>query len=455
MSDVKDYHSNNWVIPYLVSAFLILNFFTETGSEDINLALRKPTKQSSTHYYFKSKYAVDGDFGNNIYRENALCAQTKGSTNDSPWLWWMVDLQKIYTVGSFSYTCRIDADHYQNKMIAVEVSTVDPTTLNGFPGRTNASECLVRNETLAHKIPRFTLQCEKPVKGRYVRVVKYKLGSTKLTICEFEIFEKVKGVRQPTTNRKNVALNKPTSTDGKTFHTRKPGEQQGASPVMAVDGNRDGYSGSQGNCFSSGKSEPFAIFLIDLLDVYIVDTIFITNNIFKPENLKNFTVEVSMLVPTTTITEYSDDYSAQVCHRQIETVPFGYTVCYKCKQPIIGRYVRLVKFIEETSVLNLCELEVYGTRYVKPQPPNGCTISPTRWRLDFVKSQGHVPNPIRVSDQILTNACIRERVMEGVDSSTLFIQMDLLRKTCLFLNNVNEGENFASSYWVIYKLVIY
>lgn len=122
--------------------------------------------------------------------------------------------------------------------------------------------------TIPFKIPRFALQCEKPVNGRCVRVVKYPLTSN-LMICEFEVYGEVKGVRNPTIDRQNLALNKPTSINGATFHGRPPGKVQPRSPFMAVDGNRDGYSSALVKCFCTDKAADIFMFLVDLGDVYI------------------------------------------------------------------------------------------------------------------------------------------------------------------------------------------
>ena len=56
-----------------------------------NLALRKPTKQSSTLKTFTSSKAVDGD--------KAYCLSTHStSTTKSQHPWWQVDLQAVYEI---------------------------------------------------------------------------------------------------------------------------------------------------------------------------------------------------------------------------------------------------------------------------------------------------------------------------------------------------------------------
>lgn len=85
----------------------------------------------------------------------------------------------------------------------------------------------------------------------------------------------------------------------------------------------------------------------------------------------NFTIEVTMQVPSnvTGYPDYSDDADAKICHKQMEPVPMGYTVEYKCKERLIGRYVCLVKLMSKETV-SICELEVYGQPFVQAQNPN-------------------------------------------------------------------------------------
>ena len=71
----------------------------------INLALGKPTNQSSTESAHSSSYAVDG-----ILNTNALASPGCTSTNDPAGgpNWWMVDLEQTITIGYVVLTNRAD-----------------------------------------------------------------------------------------------------------------------------------------------------------------------------------------------------------------------------------------------------------------------------------------------------------------------------------------------------------
>ena len=71
----------------------------------VNLALNKPTNQSSTNHSYASSYAVDG-----LFNTNALSAPYCAVTSDPAGgpNWWMVDLQQVITIGYVVLTNRAD-----------------------------------------------------------------------------------------------------------------------------------------------------------------------------------------------------------------------------------------------------------------------------------------------------------------------------------------------------------
>lgn len=73
-----------------------------------DLALRKPTNQSSTfENLYTAEFAVDGNYGTDITVEK--CTHT--DTNDmNPW--WMVDLQTVYSITSIRIVNR-GPDYYK------------------------------------------------------------------------------------------------------------------------------------------------------------------------------------------------------------------------------------------------------------------------------------------------------------------------------------------------------
>ena len=71
----------------------------------INLALGKPTNQSSTHAFRSSSLAVDG-----ILNTDGMAAPGCAGTTDPAGgpNWWMVDLQQTITIGYVVLTNRAD-----------------------------------------------------------------------------------------------------------------------------------------------------------------------------------------------------------------------------------------------------------------------------------------------------------------------------------------------------------
>ena len=72
----------------------------------LNIALNKPTKQSSTFETYVSSLAVDGFSGTrNAEGTVFLCAQTQNGIQQE---WWVVDLQTEYKVDTIHIRGRTD-----------------------------------------------------------------------------------------------------------------------------------------------------------------------------------------------------------------------------------------------------------------------------------------------------------------------------------------------------------
>ena len=79
----------------------------------VNLALGKPTNQSSTMNMHSSRYAVDGMFNTNAGL-SPWCTNTNDPAGGSNW--WMFDLQQIILVGHVVLTNRADCCGKKNRM---------------------------------------------------------------------------------------------------------------------------------------------------------------------------------------------------------------------------------------------------------------------------------------------------------------------------------------------------
>lgn len=429
------------VLSWMIVLALCLIQLGSTRREE-NLALHKPAYSSKptkgfSSYKFKPEYLVDGHLGSSI-TSGDKCLES-GQPGQISWVWWMVDLQKIQTIRSVGFTARSDCCYERGRNLTVEVTTENPKTMKGFPGRTNASVCMTRLTTLPPFLENFILQCDTPVTGRFVRIVKYEI----ISLCEIAVYEHARGVKEPSTNRKNLAINKPTAIDSNDFTSNDLKPSLG-SPGMAVDGDREGYMGHKQPCFVKRAST--VSFLVDLEDIFVVDAIYITNEVVKyGKFLRNFSIEVSVKSPIT-LEGFPNATNSPVCHRQVDPVPIGYTVVYNCRQPIVGRYVRLVSFAENPDPLHLCEFEVYG------EPLKVVKSSARVSRFEFIKDKGSLNRLNSISGIRFIHSCARQHIKED-DNPARFSLTDLHTGSCYFLTNATDSKYLSGvSDWAIYEI---
>ncbi|XP_071089964.1 fucolectin-like [Haliotis cracherodii] len=155
---------------------LVSTLFSATGLDLPNLALSKPTKQSSVNEGRTSDRAVDGN--NNSGKTAESCAHGENAAEPSL-EWWQVDLQKIFVVLTVSVTNRGDSHYERLTNFTVEVHTSDPMTSNN----TGLQVCYLHEGTVGSGLT-VDLTCAVNTIGRYVRIVKYNSGDAPLTLCE-------------------------------------------------------------------------------------------------------------------------------------------------------------------------------------------------------------------------------------------------------------------------------
>ncbi|KAK6187443.1 hypothetical protein SNE40_005473 [Patella caerulea] len=145
-----------------------------------NIALGKPTVQSSTYVYenlpLSSALAVDGNRNSDAFQLS--CSHTAGG--DNPWL--QVDLERIYNITSVTIVNR--GDHREityGRMVDISILVYesDPTNTPATPG-----------PVICKFIPGIfgmtsrTFECDDVTEGRYVRINK---NSEILDVCELEV----------------------------------------------------------------------------------------------------------------------------------------------------------------------------------------------------------------------------------------------------------------------------
>nr|XP_034322465.1 fucolectin-1-like [Crassostrea gigas] len=140
-----------------------------------DLALRKPTKQSSTYYTYTAEYAVDGNYGTDLMNNKCQCTDT----NDiNPW--WMVDLQTVCFITSVRMVNRgpdssgIDSSH-RLRDVTVTVGMTESTVnivCGFFAGPGTLSQVVI-------------IDCPTIPEGRFVKISK---TTEYLTLCEVDVF---------------------------------------------------------------------------------------------------------------------------------------------------------------------------------------------------------------------------------------------------------------------------
>jgi len=149
------------------------------GSE-INMALGKPTSQSSTANSGVSSRAVDGNTNGN-YANNSV-TNTAGGTND----WWEVDLQGITNISSITLWNRTDCclDRLSNFYILTSAIPFASTALSTTLNDPNVSSTYVTNRPNPS---------ENYAINRFARYVRIQLSGTNiLSLAEVQVFSKVK-----------------------------------------------------------------------------------------------------------------------------------------------------------------------------------------------------------------------------------------------------------------------
>ncbi|XP_050407678.1 multiple epidermal growth factor-like domains protein 6 isoform X1 [Patella vulgata] len=145
-----------------------------------NVALNKPTWQSSTYAGDVSSRAVDGN--NNQYYSGGSCAITQNHINYN---WWCVDLKQSFDISSVKIFNRADDGINWMKGFEVRLSS---TSHCGEAGFTSASPCYKDHTSTAQSV--YTVnRCNQPsVPSLSARFVFVSIQREYLSICELQIF---------------------------------------------------------------------------------------------------------------------------------------------------------------------------------------------------------------------------------------------------------------------------
>ncbi|VDI02544.1 Hypothetical predicted protein [Mytilus galloprovincialis] len=150
---------------------------------DINVALRKPTKLSSTFEQYYSTFALDGDRSDRSVHGAFICAQSDSLDNQHSW--WVVDLQNVYVINDIDIFGRTDCcPHF---LANFDVEIILPTcTCNHWNNLEEGDTINCHYQATGSQ--RITITCPPNTKGRYVRIKRR--DSVYLNICEIEVYGK-------------------------------------------------------------------------------------------------------------------------------------------------------------------------------------------------------------------------------------------------------------------------
>ncbi|XP_064652913.1 uncharacterized protein LOC135503317 [Lineus longissimus] len=325
-----------------------------------NIAQDKPAAQNSdaAGYSGSARLAVDG-FRYTDPARNSMSLTPSGSLT-----WWSVDLLDTYHVRRMVVVNRDDERAEWLADFQALVSTAfSPHSINAVPYEI----CINGDEKMGPGEIRSQV-CPKKAEGRYVFVRKN--NGFPLSLCEVEVY-----ATQP---RKNLAHGKSAfmNTDILTSFS--------SSAPRATDGvyNNDFKFGS---CSSTAGTQEREWWAANLIDDYVVESVFITNRgdccAFR---LRKFYVS---LMDQFNAFDFDSNYF-RLCNDQRKTAGGLDIQELRCPPAASGRHVLVIKEGAKNEPLVLCEVEVYGKPVSKQtsleqQKIDGTYFGPTLQSLAY------------------------------------------------------------------------
>ncbi|XP_050403287.1 receptor-type tyrosine-protein phosphatase kappa isoform X2 [Patella vulgata] len=301
-----------------------------------NIALGKPTRQSSRYYNSKSSNAVDGNTDNKW--ENGHCSHTNNTGNE----WWCVDLQQIYDIDNIKLFNRVG---YENRLQGFEIKTSSSGTCNQT-GFRSATSCYIDTTTTTQDIYTIDICNQTTSTSVSARTLYVNVSSQPLTLCEVQIFS-----AKPT----NVALGQQSVQQNST--------NNGGIASRAVDGNTDSDYDNGKSCTHTTEGQS-GWWCVDLQQLYYFNQIKIYNrkNTTWWGRLKEFQIKIS----SSGQCNQTGFTSATSCYKDTTpTIQSVYNVT-GCNQgsstSFTGRTV-YVSSLKES--LTLCEVEIFAVPTVQ------------------------------------------------------------------------------------------
>ncbi|XP_055957092.1 cell death abnormality protein 1 isoform X2 [Patella vulgata] len=312
----------------LICLLISSHVYFVLGSGSFNVALNKPTWQSSTYRSGVSSRAVDGNTNQRWYGNS--CTETN---NNKAREWLCVDLKQSFDISSMKIFNRIDGGTNNIKGFEVRLSSTGNCDEGGF---ISATACYKDHTSTGQSI--YTIdRCNQPsVPSLSARFVFVSIKRQYLYICELQIF----------TGSFNVALNKPT------WQSSTLGDSSNA-----VDGNtnQDWYGGS---CTITNNKKAREWLCVDLKQSFDISSMKIFNvlNSWGTNYIKGFEVRLS----STGNCDEGGFISATACYKDHTSTGQSIYIIDRCNQPSVPSLSARFVFVSiKRQYLYICELQIF------------------------------------------------------------------------------------------------
>ncbi|XP_070546444.1 uncharacterized protein [Ptychodera flava] len=255
--------------------------------------------------------------------------------------YYVIDLGKTYIVYGFTITHLETAEHRLEGFNAL-VGVQRERFYENYP-------CIAYIEYTITRATTFQFTCQpSPLIGRYAGIVTYKLED--MVLCEVEVMATDSVL-------KNLAIKKPASQSS---------HYGDGSATKAVDGDKSSEYDHRSCTHTEYEYEPW--WKVDLGDIYEIYEIVITNRgdccDDRLLNAQIYVIEDTGITGNTSCAE-------PLNYEDLSTNP----ITVNCGGPKLGRYV-LIKLLNTTNYLTLCEVEVKG-KVLIDRLPNVALGKPT------------------------------------------------------------------------------
>jgi len=289
-----------------------------------NLAIGRPTVQSSLNFGGLPERGVDGD--NNPSWGGATCTHT--DIQDNPW--WAVDLGSFYYITTVVVHNREDC--CSERLAGITAVASDQLLAEGDAFSTLTSSTPCASDGSADSV--VTLHCE-AAEGQYVYL--YLPSNQYLTMCEVEVFGNA-----PPAPPANLALGASVWQSSLAY---------GGDPARGVDGNNDQTYGGGSCTHTDIEANPW--WGVDLGETHVITSVVITNRVdCCGDRLGGVTA-----VASDQLLAAGDDFTTLTDYDVCASGGADSTVTLDCAEAE-GRYVYL--YLPSTEYLTLCEVEIHG-----------------------------------------------------------------------------------------------